>query len=117
MAGYYVVFQGTKPRIYRTWSEATKHVLGVKYSVHKKYATYDEALAAYQESLRDFHALVGAPQPLALPHVPHVDAMPPIPPADGKTTGGKVLLIITVVVFLFALWLEAKKSGHHCCPS
>jgi hypothetical protein len=47
MAGYYVAFKGRVPGIYLTWQECSKHVLYFKGSVHKRYTTYDEAIAAY----------------------------------------------------------------------
>lgn len=49
MAGFYVVFKGTKPGIYASWHECSAYVLGVEGSVYKKYSDFASAL-------RDFDA-------------------------------------------------------------
>jgi hypothetical protein len=90
--------------------------LGVRNSIHKKYATYEQAVANYQAALRDFNAPVPAAHPLP-PDLPHVDALPGIPPDDGKAAGWKIVLIISLFVLLFGIWMGVTNIGHHCCPS
>jgi hypothetical protein len=86
MAGYYMGFQGKKPGTYLSWHKCSKQIIGVRNSIHKKNAIYEQAVAAYQTSLRDFNAPVLATHPLP-PDLSHVDVLQGIPPADGKAAG------------------------------
>jgi hypothetical protein len=47
IVGYYVVLKGRVPGIYLSWQECSKHVLHFRRAIHKRYVTYDEAVAAY----------------------------------------------------------------------
>jgi hypothetical protein len=52
MAPCYVVFEDLNPGIYFTWHECSIQVLGVTNSRYKKYPNYEQALQAYNASLK-----------------------------------------------------------------
>ena len=82
MAGYYVVFNGKAPGIYQSWHECSKHVLGVRNAIYKKYSKYDQAIRDFQATMRDVHPSLGAAPPLPYDHVPHDAFATIIPPSD-----------------------------------
>jgi hypothetical protein len=120
MASYYVVFKGRVPGIYLSWQECSKHVLHFKGAVHKRYNTYDEAVAAYKAA----HP-TAAPEiiPYAQIGVPVGDATPDaeiemsgchdapatkigVPGADGYVCWSMSLLCLSCAFFFSNKWFK-----------
>ena len=76
MAAHYVVFNGKAPRIYLSW-QCSKHVLGVRNVIYKKYINYEQAVRDFQAAMRDVNLSHGAAAPLPYDPVPD-DAFAPI---------------------------------------
>ena len=106
MGSCYVVFNGKKPGIYMSWHEASEHVLGVRNAIHKKYNNYDHAL-------RDFNAYVGAATPS--PKLVLVDCGETIPPQGGKSGSWENVVIISLLVMVFGLWMRLSMSYQCNC--
>ena len=51
MCVWYVVFKGKQSNVYTSWAECSEHVLGYRGVVHKKYGSYDEAMAAFNSTI------------------------------------------------------------------
>jgi viroplasmin and RNaseH domain-containing protein len=51
MSPWYVVFRGHKPRVYSTWAECNEQVNQFPGNSHKKYPTYDAAMAAFNSTI------------------------------------------------------------------
>ena len=89
-----------------SWHEASEHVLGFKNSIHKKYNNYDHAL-------RDFNAYVGAattsPKPIL------ADYGESNPPQGGKSGSCKNVVIISLLVMVFGLWMRLSMSCQCNC--
>ena len=83
MAVYYVVFNGNAPGIYLSWQGCSKHVLGVRNVIYKKYINYEQAVRDYQVAMRDVHPSHGAAPPL-----PYDAFAPIILPSDGNGKAG-----------------------------
>ena len=75
-AWWYVVFEGTKPGIYTSWTECSQYVLGVPGNVHRKYKTFEEASAA----LKAFNSRINS-----IPPTPP----PTLPPYQGGVANGR----------------------------
>ena len=88
MAGYYVVFNGKAPGIYLSWQDYSKHVLGVRNAIYKKYSTYEQVVRDYRTSMRDVHPSHGAARPLPYDPVPHDAFAQSIAPSDGYGKAG-----------------------------
>lgn len=97
-----------------TWQECSDQVLGFKHAKYKKYSNYDHAV-------RDFHAYFAGktacellPSPADGSHDP--DLLPPPvaapAPAVGKDACWKNVLIISLLVLVFGLWMKVRISGH-----
>jgi len=71
MAPCYVVFEGRKPGIYMSWYECNLHVLGYTNARYKKYATYDQAVDAYNAS-KALAFISQEPQAMQLVHLVHL---------------------------------------------
>ena len=119
MAAYYVVFNGKAPGIYQGWHECSKHVLGVRNAIYKKYRNYDHAVRDFQTAMRDVHPSLGAAPPLLYDPVPHDAFAPIIPPSDGNGKAGwwKKVLITSLVILLFGLWMKGGNTGCYDCST
>ena len=89
-----------------SWHEASKHVLGLKNAIHKKYNNYEHAL-------RDFNASVGAAT--LSPKLILADCCESIPPQGGKTDSWKNVVIISLLVMVFGLWMRLSMSCQCNC--
>ena len=92
--------------IYVSWHECSEQVFGFKNAIYKKYNNYEHAL-------RDFNAYVRAatPSPKFFP----VDCCESIPPLDGKTGSWKNVVIISLLVMVFGLWMRLSMSYQCNC--
>ncbi|KAJ3709707.1 hypothetical protein C8R42DRAFT_729882 [Lentinula raphanica] len=88
---YYVVFIGDQPGCYLDWADAGARVTSFPGNVHKKYDTYEQALAGWRQHCRGYHehpagfidgTMFVNPDALTVPKTP-----PPItpPPAEINT--------------------------------
>ncbi len=50
---YYVVWQGAKPGVYRTWNECQLQIRGFPGARYKSFSTFEQANQAYNESSAD----------------------------------------------------------------
>ena len=119
MAVYYVVFNGNAPGIYLSWQGCSKHVLGVRNVIYKKYSNYAQAVRDYQAAMRGVHPSHGAAPPLPCDPVPHDAFALIIPPSDGNGKGGwwKKVLITSLVILVVGLWMKGGKTGSYDCPT
>jgi len=88
MVAYYVVFNGKAPGIYLSWLECSKHVLGVRNAIYKKYSNYEQVVRDYQAVMRDVHPSHGAAPSLPYVPIPHDAFAPIIPPSDDNGKAG-----------------------------
>jgi hypothetical protein len=95
-----------------SWHECSKQVLGVENSVHKKYNNYEQAH-------RYYNAYVGAALPLRpLPPSPMLildDCCETIAPQGGKTCSWKNVMILSLLVLVFGLWMRLSMSSKCKC--
>ena len=119
MAVYYVVFNGNAPGMYLSWQGCSKHVLGVRNVIYKKYSNYAQAVRDYQAAMRGVHPSHGAAPPLPCDPVPHDAFALIIPPSDGNGKAGwwKKVLITSLVILVVGLWMKRGKTGNYDCPS
>ena len=119
MAVYYVVSNGKAPRIYLSWQECSKHVLGVRNAIYKKYSNYDQAVRDFQVAMRDVHPSHGAARPLPYDPVPHDAFALIIPPSDGNGKAGwwKKVLITSLVILVFRIWMKGGNTSCYDCPT
>jgi len=47
----YVVFKGRNPGVYTSWAECSKHVMGYSGAVHRKYTSYEQAIADFNSTI------------------------------------------------------------------
>jgi ribonuclease HI len=52
---FYVVWEGVKPGIYKTWAEANAQVFGVKTAKYKAFETQAEAEKAFKSSYKNYY--------------------------------------------------------------
>jgi len=119
MVAYYVVFNGKAPGIYLSWQDYSKHVLGVRNAIYKKYSNYDQAIRAYPAAMRGVHPSHGAAPPLPYVPIPHDAFAPIIPPSDvnGKAGWWKKVLITSLVILVVGLWMKEGKTGSYDWPT
>ena len=119
MACCYVVFYGKTPGIYLTWHECSKQVLGVKNAIYKKYSSYEQAVRDFHASVRDVNVSLGAAALLPYDSVPHDAFAQTIAPSDGDGKPGcsKNVLIISLAILLFGVWMKVGNTWHYCCPT
>jgi viroplasmin and RNaseH domain-containing protein len=72
MGAWYVVFKGHKPGVYSTWAECNEQVNQFPGNSHKKYPTYEAAIASFNSMINSKSQLCDANQ---LPS--HKPALPP----------------------------------------
>ena len=87
-------------------------------AIYKKYSNYDQTVRDFQAAMRDVHPSHGAaPPPYDL--VTHDAFAPTIPPSDGNGKAGcwKNVLIISLVILLFGLWMKVGNAGHYGYPT
>jgi viroplasmin and RNaseH domain-containing protein len=89
-----------------SWHEASEHVLGFKNAIHKKYNNYDHAL-------RDFNAYVGAATPS--PKLVPTYCGESISPQGGKSGSCKNVVIISLLMMVFGLWMRFSISCQCSC--
>jgi hypothetical protein len=112
MASYYVVFKGRVPGIYFTWQECSKHVLHFKGDVHKRYDTYDEAVAAYMAT----HPTASASEIVPCGEIEmHVGDCAPAPQveiasADGYMCCSMRVLCLSCAFFYSNMWFKKTFS-------
>jgi hypothetical protein len=99
MVGYYVIFNGDHPRIYKSWAECSRLVLGVRGARYKKYSTFEEALREFQAPNDAFAPII---QPLG---------------NTGKSGLGKKVLLTSLVILMLAIWLKRGNNGSCNCPT
>jgi hypothetical protein len=118
MVGYYVVFNGKARGIYQSWHECSKHILGVRNAIYKKYSNYDQVVRDFQAAMRDVHPSHGAAPPLPYDPIPHDAFAPIIPPSDGNGKAGwwKKVLITSLVILVFGIWMKGGKTCTSDCP-
>jgi hypothetical protein len=105
MAPCYVVFTRKKPRIYNRWHECSEQVLRFKKSRFLKYKNYDEAV-------RYFKASLGAATPLPSQLLLD-DSCQCNPSVNGKPSCWKNVLIISLLILVFGLWMRVTMTGHY----
>ena len=66
MCALYVVFKGEQPGVYTSWAECSKHVLGYRGAVHKKYSSYEEAMATFNSTINSISTSNPASTPTAI---------------------------------------------------
>ena len=105
--------------IYQSWHECSKHLLGVRNAIYKKYSNYDQAIRAYLAAMRGVHPSHGAAPPLPYDSIPHDDFAPIIPPSDGngKASWWKKVLITSLIILVVGLWMKGGKTGSYDCPT
>ena len=115
----YVVFYGKTLGIYLTWHDCIKLVLGVKNAIYKKYSNYEQAVRDYQAAMRDVNPSHGAAAPLPYDLVPNVAPLQTIAPSDGdgKPDCSKNVLIISLAILLFRVWMKVGNTWHYCYPT
>jgi len=76
-------------------------------------------LLDFQAAMRDVNPSHGAAAPLPYDPVPHVATPQTIAPSDGDGKPGcsKNVLIISLAILLFGLWMKVSTTWHHCCPT
>ena len=76
-------------------------------------------LRDFHASVRDVNASLRATAPLPYDPVPHDAFAQSIAPSDGNGKAGcwKNVLIISLVILLFGLWMKVGNAGHYGCPT
>ena len=82
--------------------------LGVRNAIYKKYINYEQVVRDFQATMRDVNLSHGAATPLPYDLVPDDAFAPIIAPPDGNGKAGwwKKVLITSLVIFLFGLWMK-----------
>ena len=114
-----MVFYGKTPGIYLTWHECSKQVLGVRNAIYKKYSNYEQVVRDFQAAMRDVNPSHGIAAPLPYDLVPD-DAFAPIIAlsyGNGKAGWWKNVLITSLVILLFGLWMKGGNTGCYDCPT
>ena len=119
MVAYYVVFNGKAPGIYLSWLECSKHVLGVRNAIYKKYSNYEQVVRDFQAAMRDVNPPLGAAPPLPYDPVLKDAFAEIIAPSDGNSKAGwwKNVLVTSLVILLFGLWMKVGNTGRYYCPT
>jgi len=76
-------------------------------------------LEIFQAAMRDVNPSHGAAAPLPYDPVPHVATPQTIAPSDGDGKPGcsKNVLIISLAILLFGVWMKVGNTWHYCCPT
>jgi len=119
MATCYVVLYGKTLGIYLTWHECSKQVLRVRNAIYKKYSNYEHAIRDFQAAMRDVNPPLGAAPPLPYDPVLKDAFAEIIAPSDGNSKAGwwKNVLVTSLVILLFGLWMKVGNTGRYYCPT
>ena len=66
MCAWYVVFKGEQPGVYTSWAECSKYVLGYCGAMHKKYNSYEKAMAAFNSTINSISTSNSTSTPTAI---------------------------------------------------
>ena len=91
MCAWYVFFKGEQPSVYTSWAECSKHVLGYRGAVHKKYSSYEEAMATFNSTINSISTSNPASTPTAISY--------------------KTVVILFLCALLCAMWIKLKKCN------
>ena len=91
MCVWYVVFKGEQPGVYTSWAECSKHVLGYRGAVHKKYSSYEEAMATFNSTINSISTSNPTSTPSAINY--------------------KTVVIFFLCALLCAMWIKLKKCN------
>jgi hypothetical protein len=91
----------------------------VRNAIYKKYSNYDQTIRDFQAAMRDVQPSHGVAPPLPYDFVPHDAFTPIIPPSDGNGKAGwwKKVLITSLVILVFGIWMKGGKTGTSDCPT
>ena len=93
--------------------------LGVRNAIYKKYINYEQVVRDFQATMRDVNLSHGAARPLPYDPVPHDAFALIIPPSDGNGKAGwwKKMLITSLVILVFGIWMKGGNIGCNDSPT
>ena len=92
--------------------------LGSEMLYTRSIVTMSRLLEIFQAAMRDVNPPLGAAPPLPYDPVPHVAPPQTNSPSngDGRPGCSKNVLIISLAILLFGVWMKVGNTWHYYCP-
>ena len=95
MCAWYVVFKGYKPGVYPSWAQCSEQVLGYRGAVHKKYKSYEQAIANFNSTVNSI------PSNKPSTSISVVESAAP-----SSAMNYKNIVIIFLCALVFVMWMK-----------
>ena len=101
MCAWYVVFKGRNPGVYTSWTKCSEEVLGYKGAVHRKYSSYEQAIADFNSTINSIP-----------PSKPSTSAATTETAATSTSMSYKTVCIIFLCAVVCVTWMKLNKCNN-----